>query len=130
MSLNRRDARKFAMEKIYQMELSKDYSIDFVTKALEEIDGEQKVYVRELLTYLALNSEEIHNIVLEHSRIKNLSRMLKTDLAIIELAIMEQKIDIEIPVQVSVNEATELSKVYGNENNARFVNGILRNIFK
>ena len=52
-------------------------------------------------------------------------RMAKAELAIIRLAVYEMKYEEEIPVSVAINEAVELAKIYGTDQGAGFVNGIL-----
>ncbi len=53
------------------------------------------------------------------------TRMGKTELAILRLAVYEMKYEEEIPVSVAINEAVELAKIYGSERGASFVNGVL-----
>ena len=36
----------------------------------------------------------------------------------------------DVPVSVSINEAVELAKIYGNEKDASYVNGVLSTIAK
>ena len=58
-----------------------------------------------------------------------LSRISKMDLAILKLAIYEIKFS-DVPYKVSINEAVELAKKYGEDNSKTFVNGILASIVK
>ncbi len=53
------------------------------------------------------------------------TRMGKTELAIIRLAVYEMKYEEEIPVSVAINEAVELAKRYCPESGAPFLNGVL-----
>lgn len=53
------------------------------------------------------------------------SRMGKVELTIIRLAVYEMKYEEDIPVSVAINEAVELAKIYGGDESAGFVNGIL-----
>ncbi|NLZ80890.1 MAG: transcription antitermination factor NusB [Clostridiales bacterium] len=55
----------------------------------------------------------------------NLSRMGKVELTIIRLALFEILFDDDIPTNVAINEAVELSKKYGQDESSSFVNGIL-----
>ena len=52
-------------------------------------------------------------------------RMSKVDLNILRLAVFEMKYDEDVPVKVAINEAVEISKVFGGEDSASFINGIL-----
>ena len=60
----------------------------------------------------------------------SITRISKTALCIMRLAIFEMKYIEEIPVSVSINEAVELCKKYATENDASFVNGILSTVAK
>lgn len=53
------------------------------------------------------------------------SRLPKTTLAILRLAICEMMFVDSIPESVSINEAVELAKKYATAEDASFVNGIL-----
>jgi transcription antitermination protein NusB len=56
-------------------------------------------------------------------------KLNKIDLAILRLAIYELKYK-NIPPKVVIDEAVELSKEYGGDNSASFVNGVLGTIFE
>ena len=51
--------------------------------------------------------------------------MGKADLSILRLAVYEMKYDDDIPTGVAINEAVELAKLYGGEDSASFINGVL-----
>lgn len=59
------------------------------------------------------------------------SRLGKAELSIIRLAVYEMLYDEDIPVNVAINEAVELAKKYGSDDNsASFVNGVLAKLIK
>ena len=58
----------------------------------------------------------------------SLEKLELTVLAILRLGVYEAVFDEDIPVGVAINEAVELSKKYGAEGGAAFVNGILGEI--
>ena len=58
-----------------------------------------------------------------------LNRISKMDLSVLKLAIYEIKFS-EVPYKVSINEAVELAKKYGEDKSKKFVNGILASIVK
>ena len=51
-------------------------------------------------------------------------------LATLRLAVAEIKFMDDIPESVSINEAVELAKMYGDDGESTFVNGILADIVK
>ena len=69
--------------------------------------------------------EEIDNILNEKSTGWKTKRMSKVDLNILRLAVYEMKYDEDVPVKVAINEAVEISKTFGGEDSASFINGIL-----
>ncbi|MBQ6393334.1 MAG: transcription antitermination factor NusB, partial [Eubacterium sp.] len=54
-----------------------------------------------------------------------LSRLGKTELAILRLAVYEILYDEDIPTGVAINEAVEIAKIYCSEEAPRFINGVL-----
>lgn len=52
-------------------------------------------------------------------------RMGKPELNLLRLALFEMCYDEQVPVKVSINEAVELAKLYGEEDAPSFINGIL-----
>jgi N utilization substance protein B len=59
-----------------------------------------------------------------------LEKISKVDLSILRLAVFELLIEKKEPPKVIIDEAIELAKAYGNEQSAKFVNGVLGTILK
>lgn len=59
-----------------------------------------------------------------------LSRLGKAELAIMRVAAYEILYDESVPAGVAINEAVELSKVYGSDSAPSFVNGVLAKLVK
>lgn len=60
----------------------------------------------------------------------SISRIGKVELSILRLAVYEMLYDDSIPVGVAIDEAVELSKRFGQDSSASFVNGILASLAK
>ena len=58
------------------------------------------------------------------------SRLGKTELSIMRLAVYEMLYDEDIPTNVAINEAVELAKKYSGEGDYSFINGILGSVAK
>lgn len=58
------------------------------------------------------------------------SRLGKSELSIMRLAVYEMLYDEDIPVNVAIDEAVELAKKYGADNAPSFVNGVLAKLTK
>lgn len=77
------------------------------------------------------NLEEIDSIISAHLTKKwKLSRLNKVSASILRLAVYELKYIDEIPSNVSINEAVELSKKFSVDDEYKFINGVLGAIEK
>lgn len=56
--------------------------------------------------------------------------MSKVDLNLLRLAVYEMKYDEDVPVKVAINEAVEISKIFGGDDSSSFINGILGKVAK
>ena len=68
---------------------------------------------------------EVDSLIDGASKKWRISRLSKTDLMLLRVAVYEIKFDSEIPDKVSINEAVELAKIYGGDDSPAFVNGVL-----
>jgi transcription antitermination protein NusB len=58
-----------------------------------------------------------------------IEKLNKIDLAVLRLAVFELN-STDTPPKVVIDEAVELAKLYGSDNSASFVNGVLGTIYK
>ena len=86
---------------------------------------EEKEYIAQKARAVAEHFPQIDELLNQAARGWTTSRMGKTDLAILRLAVYEMRYDDQIPVGVAINEAVELAKQYGEDTSASFINGIL-----
>lgn len=70
---------------------------------------------------------ELDALIETHSRNWSRNRISRVALAVLRLAIYEMKYT-DTPDSVAINEAVELAKKYGGEEDSSFVNGILGSI--
>ena len=125
----RKEAREYTMQALFQMEVQQDFEAPDMEKYLsrEEL-GKQKSYVRDLLTAICRNIEQINETIDRCSEGWPVSRMTKMDLAIIRLAVGEILFMDDIPAAVSINEVVELARKYGTDQSPKFVNAVLGKI--
>ena len=129
---NRTSARRAALQVLYQSEITNRAIIRILADkpcVSEEINLDS--YARTLLEGVAAHKEEIDAQVGTVSENWALDRMPIVDRSILRLAIFEMTYVKEVPISVSINEAVELAKEFGGEDDShRFVNGILGRIAK
>ena len=92
---------------------------------MEDLGPDQQTYMENKYDKIQEHLEEIDRILNEKSTGWKTKRMSKVDLNILRLAVFEMKYDEDVPVKVAINEAVEISKVFGGEDSASFINGIL-----
>jgi len=122
----RHAGRELALQALYQIDTrgevcNEDLALFFASFGRERTDGFALRLVdgvwreRELLDGTLADA-------LEHWSIGRLSRV---DHNILRIAIYELLRMPDIPARVTIDEAIELAKTYGDQNSGRFVNGVL-----
>lgn len=125
----RHRARECIVQAIYSWQLSGNnifnFEIDFLSH--QEISNVDIIYFRELLTGISNNLSK-----LDEKMVPYLSRQLceigEVEKAVLRLAMFELCYRNDIPYKVVINEAVELSKIFGTEESYRFINGVLDKI--
>lgn len=90
-----------------------------------EMTEKDKAQIRERFLSIHHRLEEIDLKINEKATGWTTERMGKVDLSIIRLAVYELLFDEKIPQGVTINEAVELAKKYGQDESYGFVNGVL-----
>ncbi|RBN42846.1 transcription antitermination factor NusB, partial [Priestia megaterium] len=57
-----------------------------------------------------------------------LDRVATVDRVILRIAVYEMKYEEEIPTSVTLNEAIELAKTFGDDQSSKFINGVLSKV--
>ena len=132
--MNRTLMRENAFKLIYSLEIQKVEDIQDQIELYFESNNikeqEAKNYIEDAITGIEKHQEEIlKDIEMNLKDDWKLSRISKMDLAILKLAIYEIKFS-DVPYKVSINEAVELAKKYGEDKSKNFVNGVLASIVK
>ena len=132
--MNRTVMRENAFKLVYSLEIQRvediQEQIELYFESNNIKDEEAKRYIEDAITGIEKHQEEIlKDIEMNLKDEWKLSRISKMDLAILKLAIYEIKFS-DVPYKVSINEAVELAKKYGEDKSKNFVNGVLASIVK
>jgi N utilization substance protein B len=93
---------------------------------LPEYDNlEDKDYARKLFRAAIMNADEYQRYMSETSRNWDFSRLAYMDIVIMQIAIAEMVTFPSIPVNVTINEYVEISKLYSTPRSAGYINGML-----
>ena len=100
--------------------------IDYYFDDLTDVNEKDYEYIKNKALLVCELSDELDEKINSVSEGWPVDRIGKAELAIMRLAIYEMLYDDDIPVNVAINEAVELAKSYGSDDNAAsFVNGVL-----
>ncbi len=127
-------AREYLLKILYQKEITgrewAQAAETFWGSLEEEIDVEVKDFADRLLFGIGRRLEEIDGVISSFATNWQLKRMAVIDRNILRIGVYELKFEPSIPPKVSINEAVELAKKYGDLDSSKFVNGILDKIHK
>lgn len=127
----RRKARHFAVQAIYQWQMTQDNVADIEEqfKLDQDMKGADLGYFRELLFGVANNVNKL-DAVFEPYLSRKLEELDLVDKAILRMASFELTYRKDVPYRVVINEAIELAKAFAAEDSHKFVNGVLDKVVK
>ena len=124
--LNRKEQREAIFALLFETEFHPEMSAEEIFALSgdnREIADDE--YVKETYFGVRAHLDEIDAIVSRHAKGWKTSRMSRVSRSVIRLCVYEMIYIDSIPVNVSLNEAVELSKKYDDEKTYIFVNGVL-----
>jgi N utilization substance protein B len=126
---SRRKAREYALQLLFQQDSSQQKIIfDENAALLSPAVNPVKDFVDRLVKGVTRNLAEIDSLIRKHAEHWSLERMALVDRNILRLAVFELLYLDDIPAKVTLNEAIEIAKRYGDESSGSFINGILDKI--
>jgi len=122
----RSGSRQLLLQALYQYQLNGDgfdvlFSQSKKTKEFSRID---QVHFKYLLHEVLKNPDKLDKISSKHSD-RPSKQIDPIERAIIWIGLIELLSDQGTPVNVVINEAIELAKIYGSEDSYQFVNAVL-----
>ncbi len=128
--MTRREARETAFALLFQNTFSEEGMQAVLTDAEDAGLLEADDFARSLALGTSENQAEIDAKIQEASHRWKMQRISRVSLSVMRLAVYEIVYLEDMPVSVSINEAVELAKKYGGEEEAAFVNGVLGGVVK
>ena len=128
----RRESRELALQILYALDANPSVGIRETLQTFREEQSDVLSRVREFAEGLVQGVQE-HREVIDaaiKARSKNwtLVRMPRVDLNVMRMATYELMFRQDIPKKVSINEAIEIARKFGDKESPAFVNGILDEI--
>lgn len=129
VSEKRRKSREQAFIILFEKSFNQDMTVEEIMDIAVEAEVIEKDKFTESLVKAACdNMEEIDSLIEKNLKGWTMSRISKVSLALIRMAVGEIKYLDDIPTGVSINEAVEICKIYGSDEDKSFVNGILGSV--
>ncbi len=130
--MNRHLSRTISMQTLYEWDMRRDSDIEAVTdRNIEEFQEDADAdYIRKVVVG---SIQHVDTIDAEIERVAPewpIHQISPIDKAILRVAIFELLFSEDVPPKVAINEAVELSKMFGGENSSKFINGVLGTVYR
>jgi len=128
----RTKSREVALHVLYQVEITKKPLDEAFANYLENDPqcDEVRDFSKTLIFGVKENSAHIDEVIKKYVKNWEIDRMAIIDRNILRISVFELLFVDEVPPKVSINEAIELAKRFGDIDSPRFVNGVLDKIYK
>ena len=137
--IRRRRARELAFALVFEWSFHSDAGVDVLWEDVKNsIDGEKCAFAvglqsaeHDFALLLARGAEthvvELDELIGEHARNWRRERISRVAMAVMRVAVFEMRYMEEdgVNVEIAINEAVELAKIYGGDEDGQFVNGVL-----
>lgn len=130
--MGRKLARESAMKLLFQMDVNNDFSSESIDLFFDNNDftSDEKEYIIHTVNQIHEHIETIDSNIEKFALGWKINRIPKVDLSILRIAIYEILFREDIPVEVSINEAIDISKKYSTNESSKFINGLLGTIVR
>ena len=129
--MKRQEAREQAFMVLFEKIFNETDSIEEIVETAQDA-GIIKInsFAENILKNVQAHIDEIDNTISENLQGWTMSRLPKVSLAVLRLGVCEILFIDDVPNGVAVNEAVELAKKYGTEDDAKYINGVLSSVVR
>ena len=123
---SRHGARRLLVQALYQMQIT-DHPAEDILEQFRHRDEYPKVdrkYFDALLPDIAASVAELNELIGEYGELPA-EQIDPVEKAVFWLALTELRDSDKVPAKVVINEAIELTKMFGAEGGYKYVNGVL-----
>lgn len=130
--MSRRLTREMAFKVLFQIDMGRNPWKEVLSRTIAEANLSDKsgLFLEQLVKGTIQYLKVIDAEIVKYAEGWKIDRMASTDRNILRMALYEIRYLKDIPPGVTVNEAVELAKKYGDDDSGKFVNGILGNIIR
>lgn len=128
-NIKRKEARELLFGLLFETEFNSDKNAVY-ERSTENREIPDNAYIKNCYFGIDENSLLLDGVIGNYARGWKADRLSKVSRTVIRLAVYEILFCKDIPANVSVSEAVELAKKYGEDKARAFVNGVLSSIVK
>ncbi len=131
MSSTRHNARKAAVQALYQWDLTKQDADDIERhfSQIHDMQNVDKKYLREIMAELPKVKGELEKLIEQYTG-REFDTIDPVERAILRLGTYELSYKTDVPTRVVINEMIELAKVFGSDHSYKFINGVIDKLAK
>ncbi|MED3562899.1 transcription antitermination factor NusB [Bacillus xiapuensis] len=125
--MKRRTAREKALQALFQIDVS---NVNPATAIEHVLDGEASDdYLNRLVLGVVEQKNMVDQLITDNLEKWTLDRLAIVDRNLLRIAVFELRFARnEVPENVILDEAIEISKIYGDEQSSKFINGVLSKV--
>lgn len=126
----RRRARTLALQALYEADTTSHSAREALARLVAQSRVKATVadFAGELVSDVLEHRQRVDEVIAKAAPAWPVDQLAPIDRNILRLAIVEILINNRTPVRAAINEAVELAKIFGSDNSARFVNGVLGSV--
>lgn len=128
--ISRKEARRTLFALLFETEFKTEESPETIySSALEDRHIPEDEYIKSVFFGICEKSAELDAIISKYAKGWRADRLSKVSRSVIRLSVYEI-LFADIPANVSVSEAVDIAKKYGEDKARAFVNGVLASIVR
>lgn len=129
-NLSRRQARRFALQVLFCHEFLEDDVAEVTRRVADTLENEVDEFSRDIIDNTIRQKEKLDLLIIEGLVDRNLERLPLLEKVLLRMSLCELISFPDIPIEVTLNEAVDLSKEFISVKSGRFVNGLLDTLVK
>ncbi|MBE6546422.1 MAG: transcription antitermination factor NusB [Ruminococcaceae bacterium] len=128
-ALKRREARELLMGLLFESEFRSDesYAEIYATSVEERMIPEDE-YIKKAYYTIFEQRQTVDELIAKNAKGWKVERLSRLSRSILRMAVYEMVFESEIPYNVTINEAVELTKKFDDPKARPFVNGVLNSV--
>ena len=128
-------ARELVLKVLYQADIRNESLCAianefFLSDQVETKEAEVIDFARDIIAGVEKKYKEINELIVRYAANWHMDRMAVIDRNVLRIGVYELCYMPDVPSKVTINEAIELAKKYGDIESGKFINGILDKIHK